>query len=193
VDLRIVAATNRNLEEEVRAGRFRQDLYQRIAGATVVLRPLRERRLELSLLMRHFLHEECKRRGVAPYELSVEAADRLTVYSWPGNVRELKRAMTYAATMARPGPLVEVVHLPQETRDDHGSSEPEANVTLPGDPAFRPIKEELRDLERRRMIEALQASNGNQTRAAQLIAMPMRTFLYKVKQYKIDIDRLRRP
>jgi two-component system, NtrC family, response regulator AtoC len=194
VDLRIVAATNRNLEKEVEEGRFRPDLYRRIAGALMLLSPLRDRRLELSLLMRDFLHEACRELRMSPSELSAEAVDVLSAYPWPGNVRQLKVAMKYAATMARPGPLVDVVHLPQEVRrKDQAQPEPEVAVERHDDCVFRPIREELRELERQRMIEALQASNGNQTHAAQRIAMPVRTFMYKVKQYKIDVEQLRKP
>ncbi|HVE82126.1 MAG TPA: sigma-54 dependent transcriptional regulator, partial [Myxococcales bacterium] len=184
VDLRVVTATNRNLEEEIKAGRFREDLYHRIAGAPVVLPPLRDRPRELPLMVNAFLADACARQGRAPLHLSAAAMEALSAYRWPGNVRELKQEMEYVATVVT-GATVE----PSSFRfwKPPGAPQPQPGPPPPsGAPAaFRPVAEELRELERRRMCEALRASSGVNTHAARLIEMPLRTFTLKMKRYRI--------
>ena len=197
VDLRIVAATHRVLKEEVAAGRFRQDLFFRLSAAVVTLPPLRERPRELPLLADTFLKEACARQGCAPKQLSAATLGVLTAYPWPGNVRELKNAMEFAAVMSS-GPILEPSSLPQSLRPPGApSAEPAAPQAGPGtepsqaSPAtnsaardFRPLAEKLRELERQCIEEALEFTGGNQTRAAQLIGMPLRTLAFKLKKYK---------
>ena len=188
IDVRIVAATNRDLQAEVKAGRFRQDLLFRLGAATVALPPLRDRPREISVLARAFLEEACGRLGRAPIQISVGALQRLVGHPWPGNVRELRNLMAYLAATLE-GPLLEPWHLPEESAEGRLSSAPTAVPAQkpPEAPAtFRKLEEELRELERRRMVEALQASGGVQKRAAQLIGMPLRTFVLKVKQYGLN-------
>jgi DNA-binding NtrC family response regulator len=190
VDLRIVAATHRILANEVKAGRFREDLFFRLSTAVVLLRPLRGRPRELPLLARTFLEEACARAGRPPLDISAAAMGVLCAHDWPGNVRELKGLMDYAAATAD-GPTLE----PAFVRDalQRGAPEeapvPEPPSPPPAAPAprvFRPIAEELRELERRRMQEALEVTGGVQKRAAQLIGMPLRTFALKFKQYGLS-------
>jgi DNA-binding NtrC family response regulator len=202
VDLRIVAATHRVLADEVKAGRFRQDLFFRLSPAVVILPPLRERPRELPLLAQAFLAEECSRAGRPLLQLSAAAMEVLGAHTWPGNVREMKNAMEYVSVTA-PGPIVEPSHFPASLAQPEppeplapepaalqvavGGGEP-AEVT-PVEPArrtFRPLAEEVRELERQRMVEALEATGGVQTRAAQLIGMPLRTFSFKLRQYKLS-------
>ncbi|HEU0037149.1 MAG TPA: sigma 54-interacting transcriptional regulator [Kofleriaceae bacterium] len=187
IDVRLVAATNRALEAEVKAGRFRQDLLFRLAGATVVLPPLRDRRCEIAVLARSFLDDACARAGRPRMTITDEAMQVLLTYDWPGNVRELKNAMEYVSAAA-PDERVEPYDLPERL----GGATPHAPVAAAVEPTpkldavgFRPIAEELKDLERRRMAEALVAAGGVKTRAAQLIEMPIRTFTLKLKQYKL--------
>jgi len=194
IDIRIVAATNRNLQDEVAAGRFRQDLFFRLSGAKVWLPPLRDRKRELPLLAHAFLREACAALGRPPMVISPAAMQVLSSYSWPGNVRELKNVMEYvAATVAEttlhPWHLESIggspVPRPEEAAPAMQSS-PLAEGA-PGQPVqFRPIDEEIRELERSRMMAALQATGGNQTRAAELIKMPLRTFVAKMKLYGIQ-------
>jgi two-component system response regulator AtoC len=193
VDLRVVAATHRVLAEEVKAGRFREDLFFRLSAAVVTLPPLRDRPRELPLLASTFLEAACERAGRAPLVLSAAARDVLGAYAWPGNVRELKNAMEYVAATS-PGPIVEPSSLPaplyqQEPPSISSTSEPSAaepsSDSAPARRVFRPVAEELRQLERQRMVEALAFTGGVQTRAAQLIGMPLRTFAFKLKQYKL--------
>jgi DNA-binding NtrC family response regulator len=188
IDVRIVAATNRVLEHEVAAGRFRHDLLQRLAGATVILPPLRDRRCEIAALARAFLAEFCTRGNRPPMTITPRAMQVLLTYDWKGNVRELKNAMEYVSAAA-PDEQVEPYDLPEKL----GGASASGVITQPvpvavsteGPTTFRPIADELRELERRRMTEALAAAGGVKTRAAQLIEMPIRTFTLKLKQYKL--------
>ncbi|WP_224367498.1 sigma 54-interacting transcriptional regulator [Hyalangium versicolor] len=196
VDLRIVAATHRVLADEVKAGRFRQDLFYRLSTAVVILPPLRERARELPLLAQAFLAEACSQAGRPLLQLSAAAMGVLAAHSWPGNVRELKSVMEYAAVTAR-GTIIEPSHLPASLGPPTPPApEPTALQAVvegqhPGEsPAesarsFRLLAEEVRELERQRMSEALEATGGVQTRAAQLIGMPLRTFTTKLRQYKL--------
>jgi two-component system response regulator AtoC len=179
IDLRIVAATNRDLEQDATNGRFRSDLYFRLSAAVVNLPPLRERPREIPILARAFLGDACTRSNRAAMSISPSAMLRLATYTWPGNVRELKNSMDYsAATVA--DDILEEWHLPERITG-RAATAPAPS----GGRKFRPINDELRELEKARMIEALQATNQVQTRAAELIGMPLRTFVLKLKQYGI--------
>ena len=178
VDVRIVAATNRDLEADVVAGRFRRDLFFRLSAATLYLPPLRQRTSELPLLASAFLEDACRAAGRAPMRISEAAMEVLRQHAWPGNIRELKNLMQYLAA-AVPVDLL----LPE-----HVAERLSAQRTLPyvppqpGEPPrFRPLAEEVRELEITRMREALEATGGNQTRAAELLRMPVRTFFEKAK------------
>jgi DNA-binding NtrC family response regulator len=196
IDIRVVAATNRDLEAEVRAGRFREDLYFRLGAAKVNLPPLRARPRDLALLARLFLDEARRAAEQAPMSLSAAAMEALTSYRWPGNVRELKNEMrVVAATVS--DTVVEPWHLPERICAAPPAAAAVAVSAIvaedaAGAPArFRPIADELRELERRRMDEALAATGGVQTRAAELIGMPIRTFSMKLRQYGLEHRRAR--
>ncbi|NMO19863.1 sigma 54-interacting transcriptional regulator [Pyxidicoccus fallax] len=195
VDLRIVAATHRVLADEVKAQRFRQDLFFRLSASVVVLPPLRNRPRELPLLATRFLQEALTRAGRTAPRISAAAMDVLRAHPWPGNVRELKNVMEYAATVAT-GPLLEASHLPDSLQRPPGEEAPPPPAVVPAQdtaPAsFRPIAEEVRELEYRRMREALEAAGGVQTRAAQLIGMPLRTFKFKARRYQLPRPRAAR-
>ncbi|HZF54590.1 MAG TPA: sigma 54-interacting transcriptional regulator [Polyangiaceae bacterium] len=192
INIRIVAATNRNLEDQVKAGRFRQDLYYRLKGALLWIPPLRDRARELPLLAKAFLEDACARSGRPPMTLAYSAMQALASYAWPGNVRELKNLMEFlaAAVLERE---VEEWHIidrlggriqlptPSVRTLEEAAPIPSSDVRR----RFRPIDEEVRELERTRMAEALAVAGGNQTRAAELIAMPLRTFVAKLKLYDI--------
>ncbi len=188
VNIRVVAATHRNLEEEVKAGRFRQDLYFRLSAATVMLPPLRDRPREIPILARSFLEQACARLNREAMTISPSAMQLLTSHRWEGNVRELRNTMEYVAAASQ-DPVLEPWQLPDRVRGSavpagEDGSTPEANT--PRDPSskvFRRVSDEVRDLERARMVEALEATGGVQTRAAKLIGMPLRTFVLKLKEY----------
>ncbi|WP_104987322.1 sigma 54-interacting transcriptional regulator [Sorangium cellulosum] len=188
VDIRIVAATNRDLEAEVRAGRFREDLLFRLSAAVVELPPLRHRRRELPILARLFLADACARAGRSALELSEAALAALFAHPFPGNVRELKNAMEYAAATAE-GAVIEPWGLPERIAGIDLAPRPAADPSAPPAAApsrFKPIAEELREIERTRMCQALDAADGVQKRAAALLGMPVRTFTFKLKQYGIS-------
>jgi two-component system response regulator AtoC len=199
IDIRLVCATNRDLEAEVDAGRFRRDLYFRLSAGTVVLPPLRDRPREVPLLARRFLGAACAKLHRSEMIIAPAAMVALAAYDWPGNVRELKNAMEFVAAVLVED-QVEVWHLPgkllgESERNDAGPWAGEAPRARPANGGaesfradadrlgFRPVADELRELEKRRMREALDASVGVQRRAAELIGMPLRTFTMKFKQY----------
>jgi DNA-binding NtrC family response regulator len=215
LDVRVVAATNRDLGEEVKAGRFRQDLLYRLNAATVVLPPLRNRPREIAMLARTFLTEACQRLGLPSKSFSGASLPLLASYPWPGNVRELKNVVDYVAATATAA-VLEPEHL--RPRLEVGSAAtvppppapaPEVSEPAPAAPAepaaaggkgtqvyaspFAPIADEIRELERRRMVEALESTGWVQTRAAELIGMPLRTFQQKAKQYGLGRRRPTEP
>ncbi|MEO7735358.1 MAG: sigma 54-interacting transcriptional regulator [Kofleriaceae bacterium] len=205
-DLRLVAATNRDLETEVSQGRFRSDLFFRLGSARLELPPLRDRPRDLALLAATLLEDACRRLGRAPLALSLGAAGAVFRHDWPGNIRELRHVIEYGAAAAQDSATeVEIWHLPaslaaaaRRTRDAAptgsvlaGSAAPPPALAAdplgvpPADATFRPIADEVRELERARMIAALRATDGIQNRAAALIEMALRTFVTKVKRYAI--------
>jgi two-component system, NtrC family, response regulator AtoC len=184
IDVRVVAATNRKLELEVKEGRFREDLFFRLGGAKVVIPPLRERPRELALLARHFLERACAATDRVVPELSPATLATLARHRWPGNARELKNEMEFVAVTATEL-VIEPWHLSERiaTVTPSMTVVPRMQRAADSDARFRPINDELRDLERRRMREALAAAGGVQKKAAELIGMPLRTFTMKYKQY----------
>jgi DNA-binding NtrC family response regulator len=186
IDVRVIAATHRDLHADMCEGRFREDLYFRLGGASVTVPPLRARTRDLPHLAADLLAAACARLARAPATLASATLACLARHRWPGNVRELRHAMDFAAATA-PGDTIDIEHLPPGVTD---TSEfvthlvPDAPATLP--PRFLPIADELRALERLRMSQALESTNGNQSRAAALLSMPRRTFLLKMKAYQLD-------
>ena len=186
IDVRLVAATHRKLDEEVAAGRFRQDLLYRLSVATVPLPPLRDRKCEIPLLARAFVDAACSQLGKAPKTIAPATMQVLLTHAWPGNVRELRNALEFAV-VAAPDDTIEPYDLPPHLGGaGEAQPAPAAPVVAPDvKRSFRPIDDELEELERRRMVEALEAAGGVKTRAAALISMPIRTFTLKHKQYKL--------
>jgi two-component system, NtrC family, response regulator AtoC len=197
LDVRVVAATNRNLAEEVARGRFRADLLFRLNAATVVLPPLRNRPREIAVLARTFLADACRSLGMPGKSFASASLPLLAAHPWPGNVRELKNVVEYlAATTVAPvidpealrarlaprapaTPAIPAVDPPAEAPG------PRATRAYPA-PQAGPraaLADEIRALERARMLEALEQTGWVQTRAADLIGMPLRTFQQKVKQH----------
>jgi two-component system, NtrC family, response regulator AtoC len=191
IDVRIVAATNRDLRADVKAGRFREDLFYRLNGASVTVPPLRDRPLDLPLIARELLADARSRLGRGEGELSDEAMRHLSQHRWPGNVRELKHAMEYAAALAEDS-VIEVRHLPPELAVVHDDEPPVGTPTGHRPQRLGPIADELRALERLRMRQALEQAQGHQGRAAAMLAMPRRTFITKMQLYKLDSPSYRR-
>ena len=176
VDVRIIAATHRSLREEVKAGRFREDLMYRLRVVPVFLPPLRDRRLDVNLLLwhrinNHNLHSRRHIDSIAP-----DAMRCLLDYQWPGNVRELNNVIEYAYAVGRGNELC-VNDLPPEFRETLLSSTPESLL-----PANRPKQKNEAELIR----EALEISGGHLEAAAQYAGMSRATFWRKRKKYKIE-------
>ncbi|HUQ97821.1 MAG TPA: sigma-54 dependent transcriptional regulator, partial [Gemmatimonadaceae bacterium] len=188
VDVRVVAATNRDLDAHVRAGHFREDLYFRLCGATLVVPPLRHRPRDLLRMAHQFLAAGRAELERGEARLSAATLECISRHMWPGNVRELKDAMIYAAAAA--GDTVEPFHLP--ARLSPRSSLARAARIEPQDPVlFRPLREEIDELIALRMRQALDATGGIQSAAAALLQMPRRTFITKMREYGISSSPLR--
>jgi two-component system response regulator AtoC len=171
IDVRVVAATNRDLRVEVASGRFRSDLYFRLSAAVLHLPALRDRPYEIVPLARSFLNEARSRLGQPLLRLTVLAENRLRSRPWLGNIRELRNLMQYVAATAKD----------DEVTEEHINPPQGPPVKVPT--KFRPLSEEIADLERVRIREALIETGGNQTRAAEVLSMPVRTFFGKAKLY----------
>ncbi|MBI5500815.1 MAG: sigma-54-dependent Fis family transcriptional regulator [Deltaproteobacteria bacterium] len=167
VDFRLIAATNRDLGALVRQGRFREDLYFRVAVVPLALPPLRERTGDLEPLVRRFLRELEPRRNVEP---TPAAWARLRAHPWPGNVRELRNAIERALVLAGDAPL-DAAHL-------------QLDASALAAPAASPGTTTLDDLERRAILEALDAVGGNRKAAAERLGISLRTLQYRLKEYK---------
>jgi DNA-binding NtrC family response regulator len=191
IDVRVVAATHRDLEADVKQGRFREDLFFRLVAARVMLPPLRDRRREIPLLLRQFLKRAARQIGQATPAFSDASLSLLLSYAWPGNIRELRNVCDYLAATVSEGIVTTADLAPvlRSSSDPAETTKPPPELTAQADlghakrPAFRNLEEEIRDLEQRRMLEALAATGGVQNRAAELLGMPIRTFAYKMKQY----------
>jgi len=186
VDVRVVAATHRDLQAEAASGGFRSDLLFRLGACVVEIPPLRERTEEILPMARRFLDEARDKLAQPRIALSAEAAHRLAEHLWPGNIRELRNAVAYAAAIAD-GDALQPWDLPASIVPlAPGEPEAPAAPTPPAPPAaptFLPLAEELRALERRRIEEALAAAGGVQRKAAALLHMPLRTFCMKLRQF----------
>jgi transcriptional regulator with PAS, ATPase and Fis domain len=176
-DMRVVAATNRELEREVRAGRFRQDLYFRLAAFIIRLPPLRERPSEIDLFAELFARQFARRMNRPRFRLSPDAMSVLRAHDWPGNVRELRNAIEHAVVLAEDG-VVTAQRLPDSVR--HGDRR------APGGPATATgggMRAEVAETERRAIQEALEAEDGNQTRAARRLGISRRALIYKLDKH----------
>jgi two-component system response regulator AtoC len=180
IDLRVVAATNTDLTRAVAEGRFRRDLLFRLGAARVVLPPLRDRPLEIEPLAQALLAEARRRAGRPSLGISTAAMALLRAHRWPGNVRELKGAIEYAAVVAA-GAAVEREDLPAEL------TAPAAAPPIPQGAAGLPrLADEVQEVERRRILEALARAGGVRVRAAALLGVPLRTFSDKLKRLGLD-------
>jgi len=173
VDVRVVAATHRDVEAEVRAGRFREDLYFRIAGFTVAVPPLRDRRTEIVPIADHFLRKLSEELDQPPAKLGEDAAIALGNYDWPGNVRELRNAIE-RAMVVRAGGVIAAEDLPERVRDAGRRVRPAA--------ADNTMREQLAELEHAAIVDALDLHGGNQTRAARHLGISRRALIYKMEK-----------
>ena len=169
--------THKNLEAEIAAGRFRHDLYYRLAGMTIRIPPLRDRQDEIEPLARRFLDAAARRQGRPPAALSPEALATLQRHPWPGNIRELRNAIERALVVCGAGPI-EVQHLPLE-RDPTGDS---GRHTGPI-PKIGTLGDELEEIERQRIEAVLVATGGNQSEAARRLGMSRGALLARLRAW----------
>ena len=174
VDVRIIAATNRDLEEEVRRGHFRSDLFYRLNVIALELPSLRDRRDDLVLLIDFCLQELATDRDNTPKALSADALDAVMVYDWPGNVRELQNALEHAVVLSK-GTLIEPASLPE--RITRRRREPLVAERSSPNPSLEVI-------ERAYIMWVLQAEGGNKTRAAEILGIDPSTLYRKLSRYE---------
>ena len=177
-DVRLVAATNKDLEAMVKAGTFREDLYFRLKIVELYLPPLRERMEDVPLLAKSFLREFAQENGKPITDFTADALEMLLNHRWPGNVRELRAAIESAVVMCR-GERISARDLPRAVRSEAGPS---------GDPVRVLAKADLtvKEAEKQLIIRALKETNGNRTLAAKKIGMPRRTFHRKLHTYHLE-------
>jgi len=174
-NIRLVAATNRNLETAVQEGHFREDLYYRLNVFPVYLPPLRDRRTDILLLAEYFLEQYSRENEKKIDRISTSAIDLLIQYHWPGNVRELQNCMERAVLICDDG-AIKSIHLPP-TLQSSGTVEADTPLSL---------ATAVETFEREMIIEALKQTNGNQTRAAKNLDTSLRIINYKIHNYGID-------
>jgi transcriptional regulator with PAS, ATPase and Fis domain len=178
VDVRLIAATNRNLKAAVETGTFRRDLYHRITECQIAVPPLRDRPLDIPAMASHFLNQVHAHKT-----FEHEALELLSLMNWPGNVRELRNGVTKLA-ISVPHDLISVDDIHQRLGPEPAqevsrtSNSPEGSGTL-------------LEMEHQMIVRALEANGGNQSRAAQQLGMPRRTFCRKLGEYKITLGRRR--
>jgi two-component system, NtrC family, response regulator AtoC len=166
VDVRVIAATNRNLTEMTAEKKFREDLYYRLSTFPVTIPPLRSRSADIAALAQLFLERYARKLGKTTPRLSETAREKLLAYSWPGNVRELENMMERAAILA--DDEVQASDLPIADAFDQA----------------RPVR--MKDMERQAIEEALRLNDGNRTKAAQQLGISLRTLQYRLKEYGIN-------
>jgi two-component system response regulator AtoC len=175
VDVRVVAATVMDLTEEIKKGTFREDLYYRLNVIPIKVPPLRERKVEVQGLAEHFVKKYSKKFGKHVKVLSKDAIEVLLVYSWPGNVRELENVIERALILEE-GPEIGVDVLPISEKVTGG----ELPIDLTGNLSIKKAEEAI---ERELIKRALEKTNGNRTKAAELLEISNRALLYKIKGY----------
>jgi DNA-binding NtrC family response regulator len=176
VDVRVLAATNKQLEAMVADGDFREDLYYRINVVMIPLPPLRERRDDIPVLIRHFLAELCETYDQSLPEMEEELEEYLVTYDWPGNVRQLRNCMESMMVMADSQRLT-LDDLPAMVRDNQ--TRPEASFEIPSGVT-------LEDLERAAISQALRRFDDNRTRAARSLGISVRTLQRKLKRWRVS-------
>src|SRR5947209_2050559 len=181
-DVRLVAATNRNLEKLVAEGKFRDDLYFRLNVVHLTMPPLRERKEDIPLLVRSFLRHFCKVNERPLLELTADAINALLTYRWPGNVRELRTAIEHGVVMAR-GPKLTLRDLPANVRGATASELP-GGITPAKAFGEKSSPLDLHETEKRLIMQALAATNGNITKAAQKLGISRRTLHRKINELK---------
>jgi DNA-binding NtrC family response regulator len=173
INVRVIAATNRDLEAGIRAGTFRQDLYFRLNVVQIKLPPLRERKSDIPLLVTGVLENLSESHG-SLRQISEDAMRHLIAYDWPGNVRELENAIERAVALGS-GPVLSVADLPSNLHHPSAEPVPEKDGLVP-----------LEELERRAIVRTLRETNGDKLSASRILGIGKTTLYRKLKQYNLE-------
>jgi len=179
-DVRLIAATNKNLEKLVAEGKFRDDLYFRLNVVHVTMPPLRERKEDIPMLVRGFLRHFCKANEKPLLDLTADAMNALLTYNWPGNVRELRTAIEHGVVMAH-GPKISLRDLPVNVRQATGAALP-GGITPSKAFGEKSSALDLHETEKRLIMQALATTNGNVTAAAKKLGISRRTLHRKINE-----------
>ncbi len=186
VDVRVIAATNKDLEEEIRQGNFRQDLYYRLNVLPFHVPPLRDRREDIPLLARHFLAYFCNKEGLPPKTLEPAALEALAGYSWPGNVRELKNLIERLVIMTREETITTAA-LPESVKPKSAVRTAARSVAGAGDAAT--FKEAREEFEKEFILQKLEEFEGNISRTAEAIDIERSNLHRKIKAFGIELKK----
>jgi two-component system, NtrC family, response regulator AtoC len=178
-DVRLVAATNKDLAVQVREGRFREDLFFRLRVVVITLPPLRERRDDVPLLAHAFIKELAAENGKKVADLTPDAMQALLAYSWPGNVRELRTALEHAVVLCR-GERISLRDLPSTVRSQTAELGPRSGALPAGNPL------EVKEAEKQLIVRALKECEGNRTAAAKKLGISRRTLHRKLHTYQLE-------
>jgi len=175
VDIRVIAATNKDLLQLIKEGKFREDLYFRLNVFSILLPPLRDRREDISILADHFLKNSPKQA-----KLSTPALQVLIGHNWTGNIRELKNVLERASIMSEDG-VIDACHLPEEIRQG-------VNVVASSSKENLPLDERMNLMEKEMIISALKETSGIQVKAAGILGINQRSLWHRIKKHEIDVD-----
>jgi DNA-binding NtrC family response regulator len=182
VDVRVVSATNRNLETMITDGKFREDLYYRLNVIPITLPPLRDRREDIPLIARHFVAKSCKSNNLALKTLTQEAVRALMAYTWPGNIRQLENAIEHAVAMSGPARDIAASTLPADISESSGSLLM-PTVAIPDEGLnFQSV---VSQLERELITRCLEKTGGNKRQAARLLQLSRTTLIDKLHRLNI--------
>jgi two-component system nitrogen regulation response regulator NtrX len=180
IDVRVIAATNRDLQEEIQKGKFREDLYYRLNVIPLVVPPLRDRKHDIPLLVNHFIQEFCTENHKESKKVSSEAMEHLTAYSWPGNVRELKNLVERMVIMTR-GTTIEVKDVPEPIR-----TQPRSQPEIPF-LDHNLLKDARREFEKSFILKKLLENDENISKTAEVIGIERSNLHRKIKSYGIEL------
>jgi DNA-binding NtrC family response regulator len=188
VDVRVVAATNRNLKAAVAARQYREDLYFRLSVFPITIPPLRERSADIAMLAKYFIERFCRDLNKKPLMLAPSAVQELQAYSWPGNVRELQNCIERAVILTE-GDTIHARHLNLSFRDPAPLAAPSEGpwdqIDLSGTLA-EASRRILTEVERRKIEQSLKETGGNKGRAADILQVSYKTFTAKLKEYGFE-------
>jgi len=182
VDVRVIAATNRNLQEEMQKGRFREDLYYRLNVIPLAVPPLRERKTDIPILVEHFIAEFCLENHKELKRISPEGMELLVSYSWPGNVRELKNVIERMVIMTRGG-MIEAKDVPEPVREQR-RAQPEFSFF-----EYNLLKDARREFEKRFIMKKLLENEENISKTAEVIGIERSNLHRKIKSYNIEFKK----